>query len=58
MKYVLLLIPCILSIWVPLFNRVEPTLFDIPFFYWFLIVLIPVSCLFIWLASRVEGSDA
>ncbi len=58
MKYVLLLIPCILAIWVPLFNRVDPTLFDIPFFYWFLLVLIPVSCLFIWAASKVEGSDA
>jgi hypothetical protein len=58
MKYVFLLIPCILAVSVPLFNRVEPTLFDIPFFYWFLLVLIPFSSLFIWLASKVDGGNA
>jgi hypothetical protein len=58
MKYVLLLIPCLLAVWVPLFNRIDPTLFDIPFFYWSLLVLIPVSSVFIWVASRFEGNDA
>ena len=58
MKYIILLIPCILAIWVPLYNRFEPVWFDIPFFYWYLLCLIPVSSLFIWLASKVEGSDA
>jgi hypothetical protein len=58
MKYLLLLIPCVISIWVPLYNRVEPTLFDIPFFYWFLLLMIPVSCIFIWVAALLEGSDA
>ena len=58
MKYVYLLIPCILCVWVPLFNRLDPTLFDIPFFYWFLLLLIPVSSLFIWLAARAEGSNS
>ena len=57
MKYVLLLIPCLLSVWVPLFNRTDPTFLDIPFLYWYLILLIPVSSLFIWLAYRAEGSD-
>ncbi len=58
MKYLLLILPCVVSVWVPFYNRLEPTLLGIPFFYWFLMVLIPVSTLFIWLASRVEGSDA
>ena len=58
MKYLLLILPCVVSVWVPFYNRLEPTLLGIPFFYWFLMVLSPVSTLFIWLASRVEGSDA
>ena len=58
MKYILLLIPCIICLWVPLYNSVEPTLAGIPMFYWFLMVMIPVSSVFIWLASKVEGSDA
>ncbi|MDQ0474032.1 DUF3311 domain-containing protein [Labrys wisconsinensis] len=58
MKYVFLIIPCILCLWVPLYNRLEPTLWSIPFFYWFLLVLVPVSALFIWIAARIEGSDS
>ena len=57
MKYLLLLIPCVLAVWVPLYNSVEPRLAGIPLFYWFLMVMIPVSSLFIWLAAKSEGSD-
>lgn len=32
---VILFIPFFVSMWVPLFNRVEPSLYGIPFFYWF-----------------------
>ena len=52
-RYVLLLIPCILAVIAPFYNAVDPRLFGFPFFYWFLLVLIPVSSLFIYLASRV-----
>lgn len=52
MRYVLLLIPCILSIAAPFYNALDPKLFGFPFFYWFLLVLIPVSSLFIYLASK------
>jgi Protein of unknown function (DUF3311) len=31
----LLLIPFIALLWVPFYNRIEPTFFDIPFFYWY-----------------------
>ena len=58
MKYILLLIPCLLCLAVPLYNSVEPTLAGIPFFYWFLLAMIPVSSIFIWIASRIEGSDS
>ena len=31
----LLLVPFIALFWVPFYNSVEPTLFGIPFFYWY-----------------------
>lgn len=31
----LLIIPFLLVVWVPFYNRIEPTLGDIPFFYWY-----------------------
>jgi hypothetical protein len=33
------------TLWVPLYNRVEPTLFGVPFFYWFQFVWIIVSAI-------------
>ena len=54
MKLLLLLIPCVLALWVPLFNREAPPLFGIPFFYWFQLLLIPVSALLILVADRVR----
>jgi hypothetical protein len=53
MKYLLLLIPCVIAVWVPLFNSVGPELFGIPFFYWFQLLLVPVSALAIFAADRV-----
>ena len=32
---VILLIPVIASLWVPFYNRIEPTLGGVPFFYWY-----------------------
>ena len=43
--YVLLLIPFIGALWVPFYNRIEPTLFGIPFFYWFQFVWIIVTAI-------------
>ena len=51
--YLLLLIPCVVALWVPLFNSVGPELFGIPFFYWFQLLLVPVSALAIFAADRV-----
>lgn len=33
--YLLLLIPFVTLLWVPLYNRVHPSLSGIPFFYWY-----------------------
>ncbi|MGA2045035.1 MAG: DUF3311 domain-containing protein [Roseiarcus sp.] len=56
MKYLLLLAPCILAVLTPLYNGVQPALFGIPLFYWFQLLLIPVSALAIWAADRVGGA--
>lgn len=39
----LLLIPFVAVLWVPLYNRAEPTLFSIPFFYWYQLLWIPLT---------------
>jgi hypothetical protein len=53
MKLLLLFVPCVVALWVPLYNTETPALFGIPFFYWFQLVLIPVSALAIFAADRV-----
>jgi Protein of unknown function (DUF3311) len=53
MKFLLLLVPCLLALWVPLYNSVPPTLFGTPFFFWFQLVLVPISALAILAADRV-----
>jgi hypothetical protein len=54
MRYLLLLIPCLLAIAVPFYNIVEPRLIGFPFFYWYLLLLVPVSALFILAAYKGE----
>jgi hypothetical protein len=53
MKLALLLSPCLLALWVPLYNSIEPSLIGIPFFYWFQLLLVPVSALAIFAADRI-----
>jgi len=54
MRHLLLWIPCVLALWAPLYNMTEPTLFGIPFFYWFQLLLVPVSALTIFAADRLR----
>jgi hypothetical protein len=56
MKLLLLFVPCVIALWVPLYNSTAPALFGIPFFYWFQLLLIPVSALTIYAADRI-GKD-
>jgi hypothetical protein len=53
MKLFLLFVPCVLALWVPLFNSVSPALFGVPFFFWFQLVLVPFSALAILAADRI-----
>ena len=39
----LLLVPVVLVIWPPLFNKITPELFGIPFFYWYQLAVIPIG---------------
>ncbi len=48
--YVILFVPFFTAIAVPLFNRIEPSLYGIPFFYWFQFALILVAAVVTGLA--------
>lgn len=41
--YVLLLVPFVGTLWVPFYNRVEPAVGGIPFFYWYQFLWIPLG---------------
>ena len=57
------------SLYTPIYSRLTPKLGDFPFFYWYLLIFMPVTSLALWLASllqkrlaadsdAVEGGDA
>jgi hypothetical protein len=50
---VLLAVPTIGPLLVPVYARLEPELWGIPFFFWFQFAIIPVAALFTTLAYRV-----
>ena len=52
MKLLFLVVPSLLLLVPPLYNRIEPALIGMPFFYWFQLVLIPVTALGIYAADR------
>ena len=54
----LLLIPFGLVIWVPFYNRIEPTLAGVPFFYWYQLVAILLGALVVVGAYVLEGRKA
>lgn len=43
--YALLLLPLLGLLWAPLYNVVEPSLWGIPFFYWYQLAWIAVGAL-------------
>ncbi|MGA9343203.1 MAG: DUF3311 domain-containing protein [Rhodanobacteraceae bacterium] len=50
--YALFMLVIALSLWVPLYNRAQPTLVGIPFFYWFQFGWIALSAVVTALAYR------
>jgi uncharacterized protein DUF3311 len=47
----LLLIPFVALLWVPFYNRLDPTLFGIPFFYWYQFLWVFLTSLLTWLCD-------
>jgi hypothetical protein len=58
--YALLIVPFVVPLYVPFYNRVEPSLGGVPFFYWYLflwIILAAVIVGVVFLMTR-ERRDA
>jgi hypothetical protein len=49
----LILIPAVINLSTPLYNRIEPQLFGIPFFYWFQTVWLALCSGFYLVFARV-----
>ena len=43
--HLLLLLPYAAVLWIPSYNRIEPELAGIPFFYWYQLLWIPLGAL-------------
>lgn len=50
----LLILVCLVSLWVPFYNHVEPSIGGIPFFYWFQFCWIIVVAIVTALAYRAR----
>ena len=46
---VMLTIAIMGSLWVPIFARSQPELHGFPFFYWYQLILVPVTSLLCWI---------
>lgn len=55
---ILFLIVFAISLWVPAFNRINPTLFGFPFFYWYQILVVLIASVLIWIVYKVEDKKA
>jgi hypothetical protein len=55
----LLLVPVLAVLWPPLFNRNDPELFGIPFFYWYQLAVIPVgvACTYLVYRASVKADE-
>jgi len=54
----LLLIPFVALLWVPFYNRLDPTLFGVPFFYWYQFAwVILTSLIIVVVDSRTRAAD-
>jgi len=52
--YALFLLIAVVALWVPLYNRAEPAMYGIPFFYWFQLAWILVTAAATALAYRLK----
>jgi len=47
---VMLAVAVVGALWVPIYARTEPKLGDFPFFYWYQLILVPVTALLCWIS--------
>lgn len=52
--YLLLAVPFVAMIWIGFYNRTEPSIAGIPFFYWYQLVWIPLGALLLLPVYRAE----
>ena len=43
----LLIIPFVALLWVPFYNSIEPSIWGVPFFYWYQFLWVPLTALLI-----------
>ena len=54
----LLLIPFVALLWVPFYNRLDPVIFSIPFFYWYQFIwVILTSVIILFVDSHTREAD-
>jgi hypothetical protein len=51
--YWLLIVPYVAIAWLPSYNRIEPTLYGIPFFYWYQLLWVILSSAIIALVFKL-----
>jgi surface polysaccharide O-acyltransferase-like enzyme len=42
------------SVYTPIYARLTPRLGDFPFFYWYLLIFMPITSLLLWLAMQLQ----
>jgi hypothetical protein len=50
----LLVIPFVMALWVPSYNRIEPKLADIPFFYWYQLAWVLIGAAIVFAVYLLE----
>ncbi len=53
----LLLVPFMAVLWVPFYDRAEPAIAGIPFFYWYQLLWIPLGALLLIFVYLAEGRE-
>jgi len=55
--YLLLLVPFVALLWVPSYDRADPALFGIPFFFWYQMAWTLLGALCTWPVYRHEEAN-
>jgi hypothetical protein len=58
LAHLLLVVPYVAILWVPFFNRSEPSIAGIPFFYWYQMLWIVLGALLLLPVYLAEERDA